>query len=104
MVKKKSLLRLSIIIIAIIVSIILYNNSYKVTEKNMESSLLEEVQTKTLNIIDLYPVAKSPKHQIAFFELKEGTGIALLHKGFNNKYLTVDIHKTDEVVDRRLSS
>jgi len=65
----------------------------------MESKLLARTQTESLSIIDLYPVTDRNNEKVAFFETNEGTGIALLHKGFNDKYLVTDMHQTTKVID-----
>lgn len=60
----------------------------------MTNKLAKYLEDDNVVIVNLHEVAEREKDIIAYYEARDYHGIALLHKGFNNKYQLTNLHKS----------
>lgn len=100
MIKDKLLNRKVIIGISILVALILYFTSFDINSNNIEAKLGDYLNESNINVIAVQDI-RNEEDIVALFRTDRSYGVALLHKGLNNKYIINntfrDIEKSNSV-------
>lgn len=100
MIKSKLLKKGVIIGISVLVAFILYITSFDLNENNMELKLGDYLNESNINVIETQEISKGKdKDIVVLFKINDSYGVALLHKGLNNRYIINDALKGTDQID-----
>jgi len=100
MIKSKLLKKGLIIGISILVAYVLYITSFDINENNMELKLGDYLNESNINVIEIQEIIRgNDKDLVVLFKTNNSYGVALLHKGFNNRYIVNDVLKGTDKID-----
>jgi len=87
-------IRWIIVIASFITAMMLYLNAYQIELSKLQIGLREYLNDESMKVLKTYDIDHRQKNIIVLYESGDSSGVVLLNKGINKKYLVCYIDKT----------